>query len=83
MSATIDTPSPLVYTLPNPIANPSIHPAPWRGQYPPPAQRRHSRHMHKLGRYVTYSMGNFANTIAYQVFGNRIQFYYVNVLKKL
>ncbi len=36
--------------------------------------------MHKLGRYVTYSMGNFANTIAYQVFGNRIQFYYVDVL---
>jgi GPH family glycoside/pentoside/hexuronide:cation symporter len=25
-------------------------------------------------------MGNFANTIAYQVFGNRIQFYYVDVL---
>jgi GPH family glycoside/pentoside/hexuronide:cation symporter len=25
-------------------------------------------------------MGNFANTIAYQVFGNRIQFYYVDML---
>jgi GPH family glycoside/pentoside/hexuronide:cation symporter len=25
-------------------------------------------------------MGNFANTIAYQVFGNRIQFYYVDIL---
>ena len=36
--------------------------------------------MRKLGRYVTYSMGNFANTIAYQVFGNRIQFYYVDIL---
>ena len=30
--------------------------------------------------HVTYSMGNFANTIAYQVFGNRIQFYYVDFL---
>jgi GPH family glycoside/pentoside/hexuronide:cation symporter len=30
--------------------------------------------------YISYSMGNFANTIAYQVFGNRIQFYYVDVL---
>lgn len=36
--------------------------------------------MRKLGRYITYSMGNFANTIAYQVFGNRIQFYYVDIL---
>lgn len=36
--------------------------------------------MKKLSRYITYSMGNFANTIAYQVFGNRIQFYYVDVL---
>jgi glycoside/pentoside/hexuronide:cation symporter, GPH family len=30
--------------------------------------------------HISYSMGNFANTIAYQVFGNRIQFYYVDVL---
>jgi len=30
--------------------------------------------------HITYSMGNFANTIAYQVFGNRIQFYYVDIL---
>ncbi len=30
--------------------------------------------------HVRYSMGNFANTIAYQVFGNRIQFYYVDIL---
>ncbi len=29
---------------------------------------------------IRYSMGNFANTIAYQVFGNRIQFYYVDIL---
>lgn len=36
--------------------------------------------MSRLLRYITYSMGNFANTIAYQVFGNRIQFYYVDVL---
>ncbi len=30
--------------------------------------------------YIRYAMGNFANTIAYQVFGNRIQFYYVDIL---
>lgn len=36
--------------------------------------------MGRLLRYIAYSMGNFANTIAYQVFGNRIQFYYVDVL---
>jgi GPH family glycoside/pentoside/hexuronide:cation symporter len=30
--------------------------------------------------HISYSMGNFANTIAYQVFGNRIQFYYVDIL---
>ncbi len=30
--------------------------------------------------YISYSMGNFANTIAYHVFGNRIQFYYVDIL---
>ncbi len=36
--------------------------------------------MGRLLRYVSYSMGNFANTIAYQVFGNRIQFYYVDVM---
>ncbi len=30
--------------------------------------------------YLRYAMGNFANTIAYQVFGNRIQFYYVDIL---
>jgi GPH family glycoside/pentoside/hexuronide:cation symporter len=31
-------------------------------------------------KQISYSMGNFANTIAYQVFGNRIQFYYVDIL---
>ena len=36
--------------------------------------------MSNILRYVRYSMGNFANTIAYNVFGNRIQFYYVDVL---
>ncbi len=36
--------------------------------------------MKKTLFYLRYSMGNFANTIAYQVFGNRIQFYYVDVL---
>ena len=36
--------------------------------------------MRKALFYIRYSMGNFANTIAYQVFGNRIQFYYVDIL---
>ncbi|MCS7285650.1 MAG: MFS transporter [Anaerolineae bacterium] len=39
--------------------------------------------MKELGKtlfYIRYSLGNFANTIAYQVFGNRIQFYYVDIL---
>jgi len=36
--------------------------------------------MKRTLKYVSYSMGNFANTIAYQVFGNRIQFYYVDIL---
>lgn len=34
----------------------------------------------KFWRNLAYSMGNFANTIAYQVFGNRIKFFYVDVL---
>jgi GPH family glycoside/pentoside/hexuronide:cation symporter len=36
--------------------------------------------MNRTLKHISYSMGNFANTIAYQVFGNRIQFYYVDVL---
>jgi GPH family glycoside/pentoside/hexuronide:cation symporter len=36
--------------------------------------------MHRTLKHISYSMGNFANTIAYQVFGNRIQFYYVDIL---
>jgi GPH family glycoside/pentoside/hexuronide:cation symporter len=36
--------------------------------------------MKRTLKHITYSMGNFANTIAYQVFGNRIQFYYVDIL---
>ena len=36
--------------------------------------------MKRMAKHVSYSMGNFANTIAYQVFGNRIQFYYVDKL---
>jgi GPH family glycoside/pentoside/hexuronide:cation symporter len=39
-----------------------------------------NRSMRRTLFYISYSMGNFANTIAYQVFGNRIQFYYVDVL---
>ncbi len=34
----------------------------------------------KTGFFFRYSMGNFANTIAYQVFNNRIHKYYVDVL---
>jgi GPH family glycoside/pentoside/hexuronide:cation symporter len=34
----------------------------------------------RLLRFISYSFGNFANTIAYQIFGNRISFYYVDVL---
>jgi glycoside/pentoside/hexuronide:cation symporter, GPH family len=34
----------------------------------------------RILRFISYSFGNFANTIAYQVFGNRINFYYVDVL---
>lgn len=36
--------------------------------------------MKRTLKHINYSMGNFANTIAYQVFGNRIQFYYVDIL---
>ena len=36
--------------------------------------------MKRTIKHVSYAMGNFANTIAYQVFGNRIQFFYVDVL---
>jgi len=36
--------------------------------------------MKRTLKHITYSFGNFANTIAYQVFGNRIQFYYVDIL---
>ena len=36
--------------------------------------------MKRTLKQVSYAMGNFANTIAYQVFGNRIQFYYVDIL---
>lgn len=31
-------------------------------------------------KFISYSFGNFANTIAYEVFQNRIKFYYVDVL---
>jgi len=36
--------------------------------------------MKRTVKHISYSMGNFANTIAYQVFGNRIQFYYVDIM---
>lgn len=36
--------------------------------------------MKRTVKQISYAMGNFANTIAYQVFGNRIQFYYVDIL---
>lgn len=34
----------------------------------------------RILKFISYSFGNFANTIAYQIFGNRINFYYVDVL---
>ncbi len=34
----------------------------------------------RILKFISYALGNFANTIAYQVFGNRIQFYYIDVL---
>jgi GPH family glycoside/pentoside/hexuronide:cation symporter len=34
----------------------------------------------RILKFIRYSFGNFANTIAYQVFANRINFYYVDVL---
>ena len=36
--------------------------------------------MKRTIKHVSYAMGNFANTVAYQVFGNRIQFFYVDIL---
>jgi len=36
--------------------------------------------MKRTVKHISYAMGNFANTVAYQVFGNRIQFYYVDIL---
>lgn len=36
--------------------------------------------MRRTVKHVSYSFGNFANTIAYQVFSNRIQFYYVDIM---
>jgi len=35
--------------------------------------------MKRTLKHISYSFGNFANTIAYQVFSNRIQFYYVDI----
>lgn len=36
--------------------------------------------MKKTFKYIVFSLGNFANTLAYQVFSNRIQFFYVDIL---
>jgi hypothetical protein len=44
--------------------------------YCPAENRNHMR----ILKFISYAFGNFANTIAYQVFGNRINFYYVDVL---
>jgi hypothetical protein len=38
------------------------------------------KQMKRTLKHIGYAMGNFANTIAYQVLGNRIQFYYVDIL---
>ncbi len=32
-------------------------------------------------QFFTFSGGNFANTLAYQVLGNRVQFFYIDVLR--
>jgi glycoside/pentoside/hexuronide:cation symporter, GPH family len=36
--------------------------------------------MNKKLKFLTFSSGNFANTLAYQVLGNRVQFYYIDIL---
>ncbi|MCC6259327.1 MAG: MFS transporter [Anaerolineales bacterium] len=36
--------------------------------------------MKRVTKFISYAFGNFANTIAYEVFQNRIKFYYVDVL---
>lgn len=36
--------------------------------------------MNRKLRFFTFSFGNFANTVAYQVLGNRVQFFYIDVL---
>ena len=36
--------------------------------------------MNKILRFFTFSGGDFANTLVYQVLGNRVQFYYIDVL---
>jgi len=36
--------------------------------------------MNKKLHYFTYSLGNFANTLVYNVFSNRIQFFYIDLI---
>jgi GPH family glycoside/pentoside/hexuronide:cation symporter len=36
--------------------------------------------MKKTFKHIVFSLGNFSNTLAYQVFSNRIQFFYVDIL---
>jgi GPH family glycoside/pentoside/hexuronide:cation symporter len=36
--------------------------------------------VNKKTHYFIYSLGNFANTLVYQVFSNRIQFFYIDVV---
>jgi GPH family glycoside/pentoside/hexuronide:cation symporter len=31
-------------------------------------------------KFFTFSGGNYVNTLVYQVLGNRVQFYYIDVL---
>ena len=31
-------------------------------------------------QFFTFSGGNFANSLAYQVLGNRVQFFYIDIL---
>lgn len=36
--------------------------------------------MKRTLKFFTFSFGNFANTVAYQVLGNRVQFFYIDIL---
>lgn len=37
--------------------------------------------MNKKLKFFTFSWGNFANTLVYQVLGNRVQFFYIDIMR--